>query len=269
MQAMRVSGRGQRRWRGGLVGAALCLLCAASAAAEVRRVEAVGIYGIQESARRRVIPRDEAVERGTWEAVSRVALELIGEADPGRVDDDAAGTEDDASDRLAAALGKEMLPYTRSYRIVEDRGEGPVLFAEQPGVVKEYVVVVEVLVDVDRVADALGRAGLIRVPEVDEDAEPLTLEVIGLARYEGLQALLTLLRGPIGATRVETVGFARERQLIALQGPLGLEDLAIRLTEVTSAGLALEPIGVDPDRGRIRLRARYTAPEPNDDVAGR
>ncbi len=160
---MRASAGGVRmrrriRGRAGVVrfvlGAAV-VLCGGSfaegASAEVRRVEAVGIYGIQDSARRRVIPRDEAIERGTWEAVSRVALELIGESAPpggdgaeegqdtvrrpidgrGRSEEGAGsgGLDDEAAARLRSALGDDMLPYTRSYRILEDRGEGPVLFA--------------------------------------------------------------------------------------------------------------------------------------------
>ena len=63
--------------------AGLCLvglLLAQGASAELRRVEAVGIYGIKESMRTRVIPKDEAISLANWEGISRVALELIGES---------------------------------------------------------------------------------------------------------------------------------------------------------------------------------------------
>ena len=251
---------------------------AAPAAAEVRRVEAVGIYGIEESARRRVIPRDEAIARATWEAVSRVALELIGEsaptgdvyddapdgrAGPGRDDPDAppaaSGSEDAGeAEALQAALGEQMLPYTRSYRILEDRGESPVLFAEDPDVETEYVVVVEVLVDVDRVADALERDGLIaRSSAGASEAERVTIEVLGLARYPAVERLVALLRSAMGARRVVTLEFERERQLLGLEGRFGLEEVARRLAQAGDPGLVLEPLAVDPTRGRIRLRARY------------
>ncbi len=125
---------------------------------------------------------------------------------------------------------------------------------------------VEVLVDVDRVEEALEAAGLIRTASVAEDAESLELEVVGLERYRGLEALLALLRGPVGATRVETLEFSHARQLLAVEGPLGVEDLAIRLTELSGDGLALEPVAVDPIRGRIRLRARYVPPAEDEAV---
>ncbi len=273
---------------------------AQAAAAEVRRVEAVGIYGIKDSARRRVIPRDEAIARATWEGVSRVALELIGEspalseedgerpARAGRTtetvrppmengggwDQAEAGRGDPNDPRLARgagpaagenemaaleeALGEKMLPYTRSYRILEDRGEVPVLFAEDPDIDTEYVVVVEVLVDVDRVTAALERNGLISTASAgDGESSRLTLEVLGLSRYPAVERLVALLRGPLGASRVHTLEFTRERQVLGLVGPFGLEELAMRLAEARDPGLVLEPIGVDPSRGRLRIRARY------------
>lgn len=262
-----------------------CLLAIAGAglaepaAAEVRRVEAVGIYGIEESARRRVIPRDEAIARATWEAVSRVALELIGESaptgdayddapdgrvGPGREDPgdegrgpDGAGDEGEQA-ALQTALGEQMLPYTRSYRILEDRGEAPVLFAEDPDIETEYVVVVEVLVDVDRVADALERNGLIaRSDAGSSEAERVTIEVLGLAHYPAVERLMAFLRGAMGARRVVTLEFERERQVLGLEGRFGLEEVARRLAQAGDPGLVLEPLAVDPTRGRIRLRARY------------
>jgi hypothetical protein len=48
--------------------------------AEMQRVEAVGSYGISAKRSGRVIPRDRAIQNALWEAVSRVALEVIGEA---------------------------------------------------------------------------------------------------------------------------------------------------------------------------------------------
>ena len=186
---------------------------ATNASAELRRVEAVGIYGIRDSARARVIPRDEAIARARWEGISRVALELIGESEviPGPDGEplstgeeggnlsgggasttdnlipplERSGGENERSleagmdpwvdphdvrfDRVApsanetallrSALGKDLLPYTRSYRILEDQGELPVLFNDVPGVETEYVVVVEVIVDLDRIAAALESAG--------------------------------------------------------------------------------------------------------------
>ena len=290
--------------------AGLCfvgLLFAQGASAELRRVEAVGIYGIKESMRTRVIPKDEAISRANWEGISRVALELIGESsgftDPGesREDRDVGrqpsetdevlapidGRAPDSSqpyERLGAdaqdarlglesptqsqaaqlkkALGKDTLPYTRSYRILEDQGERPVLFDDSPGIATEYVIVVEVIVDVERVQDALQRAGLVSVVQKAGAGETLTLEVIGLGRYEALESLVAVLSGPLGATRVDTLEFERGRQVLAVAGPFGLEELATELGALADRRLVLRPLAVDPMFSRIRLSAKWFSDTP-------
>ena len=267
-----------------------------TAQAEFQRVEAVGIYGIRDSMRSRVIPRDEAISRALWEGVSRVALELIGESAPTGVgvDGDAdvdsgetlvppleagrgasdrvrgsgdarldrAGSTQDQVEILESALGRDTLPYTRSYRILEDQGELPVLFADAPGIETEYVVVVEVIVDVDRVNAALERAGLVATTEVAVMDEPVTIELVGLARYEALQAVLDALRDELGATRVQTLEFERERQVLSVEGPFDAEALLDRVARYRNPRLILEPLGVDPVSGRFRLMGRWY-PEPS------
>ncbi|GEM_PF-1841292 len=273
-----------------------------AAESEVRRVEAIGIYGIRDSMRTKVIPRDEAISNARWEGVSRVALELIGESgpapnedegldfdegltglasdgrtdpatdpplelqggDPGLVaevdpDDvrlDRTAPSDDEVALLSTVLGKDMLPYTRGFRIVEDQGELPVLFDDAPGVDTEYVVVVEVVVDVGRVEAALEEAGLV-VATGAAPEEALTLELVGLARYEALERVLAALRGPLGATRVSTLEFERERQLLAVEGPFDAEVLATLLADFSDPQLVLEPIALDPIYGRLRVLARW------------
>ncbi|MCP4908413.1 MAG: hypothetical protein GY910_25845 [bacterium] len=285
----------------GLIGA-----WAGTARSELQRVEAVGIYGIRDSMRTRVIPRDEAIARARWEGVSRVALELIGESAPELLEDEfaevlerleneallpdlgdelvpplestdappigdpaslaplpgdarldrEAPTEDEVA-ILESALGKDMLPYMRSYRILEDQGELPVLFADAPGIETEYVIVVEVVVDVARVSSALERAGLVTALDPETPDEALILEVVGLARYEALEAVLAALRGQLGATRVQTLVFERERQILAVEGPFGEESLSSWLARYRNPQLILEPLGVDPRSGRIRVMGRW------------
>jgi len=269
----------------GLVGSA-----AGTARAELQRVEAVGIYGIRDAMRSRVIPRDEAISRARWEGVSRVALELIGEsgleevdgdfmataggdelrppleragrmpdADPGLDDvrrDREAPTEDQVA-ILESALGKDMLPYTRSYRILEDQGELPVLFSDAPGVETEYVVVVEVIVDVDRVNSALERAGLVSTLDAGAMDEAVILEVVGLARYGALAMVLDALRDQMGATRVQTLSFERERQVLSVEGPFGAESLSSRLAQYRNSNLILEPLGGDPVSDKISVLGRW------------
>ena len=273
---------------------------AAAAAAEVQRVEAVGIYGIRDSMRTKVIPRDEAIADARWEGVSRVALELIGESgavvddeeldafgeiidalpragseieaplesagrgearpDPDDVRLGREGPSDDEAALLREALGKDMLPYTRSYRILEDQGERPVLFDDAPGIDTEYVVVMEVIVDVDRVGRALEDAGLVVSADAEREQVDLTVELVGLSRYPALERVLAALRGPLGATRVSTLEFERGRQLIEVEGPFDAEGLAARIADLGDERLALEPVALDPVFRRIRVQARWFPP---------
>lgn len=296
-------------WIAGVVAVAIGVGSADAFAddSEVRRVEAIGIYGIRDSMRTKVIPRDEAISNARWEGVSRVALELIGESGPTAEEDEALAFEDEAFedgpaelpgdgqqapaidpplelqggdpalgtevdpddvrlDRtapsddevalLSTVLGKDMLPYTRGFRIVEDQGELPVLFDDAPGVDTEYVVVVEVVVDVGRVAAALEEAGLV-VATGAAPEQALTLELVGLARYEALEQVLAALRGPLGATRVSTLEFERERQLLAVEGPFDAEVLATLLADFSDPRLVLKPVALDPIYGRLRVLARW------------
>jgi hypothetical protein len=222
------------------------MFCPAIAEARVERVEAVGSYGISDEKRHRVTPRDEAVDLAIWEGVSRVALEVIGEAE---------STEEDV-ELLRSALGKDVLPYARSFRILEDKGESPVLFAEDPDITTEYVVIVEVVVDVDRVSAALDEAGLIAGGGVQAINEPVLVELIGVGRHDVFEAIRDAFVSDLGAVRVETLGFARNRQLLSVVGPFGPEDLSAAMQRLTGSGWTLETIGIDEFGRRIRVEGR-------------
>jgi len=303
---MRVLGRdrGRRHARSfsfALAWAMLLVVGTGEARADVQRVEAVGIYGIRDSMRTKVIPRDEAIADARWEGVSRVALELIGESgavvddeeldafgeildalpragseieaplesagrgarrvDPDDVRLGRDGPSEDETALLREALGKDMLPYTRSYRILEDQGERPVLFDDAPGIDTEYVVVIEVIVDVDRVGRALEDAGLVVSADAENEQVDLTVELVGLSRYPALERVLAALRGPLGATRVSTLEFERGRQLIEVEGPFDAESLAARIADLRDERLDLEPVALDPVFRRIRVQARWFPPD--------
>jgi hypothetical protein len=270
-----------RLGRSGLaLGTVLLLAAGASAAAEPHRVEVVGVHPIRDAVRGKTNPRDEAIQKALWEGVSRVALELIGEAsDPEALESDeampAAGTgpakteaSADPTARFRKILGPQILPYTRSFRIVEDRGERPVLFADEPGVRSEYLVVVEVLVDVDRVTAELARAGLVERPELGSATrQVVTIELIGLERHAGLRRVLEALRQSIGATRIETLEFSPARQLLSVEAPFGPDEIAARLGRVESADLILDPVEVDREGRRIRVLAQWFPPAPAEEEA--
>lgn len=262
------------------LGMVLLFAAGASGAAEPHRVEVVGVYPIRDAVRGKTNPRDEAIQKALWEGVSRVALDLIGEEPaPDAVEAEeampATGTDParaaapiDPTARFRKILGRQILPYTRSFRILEDRGERPVLFADEPGVRSEYLVVVEVLVDVDRVTAELARAGLVERPDLGSATrQVVTIELIGLERHAGLRRVLEALRQSIGATRIETLEFSPARQLLSVEAPFGPDEIAARLGRVESADLILDPVEVDREGRRIRVLAQWFPPAPAEEEA--
>lgn len=261
-------------------------LWATSASADLQRVEAVGTYGIDSAKRGRVVARDAAIRDARREAVTRVALERIGTSewdddggalqsplesggDPNDVRRGRVSPTEDEAATLAEALGADMLPYTRSYRLLEDQGERPVLFEDRPGIETEYVVVVQVVVDVERVEQALERAGLVAAMGVGE-GETLLVEFEGIRRYAVFDRLLRTLRSRLGATKAAALEFSLGRQLVAVEGPFGGEELARRLSRLEDPDFRLEPVALDRASGRLRIRAepasaRFEASGSSDD----
>lgn len=241
-------------------------------AVEPQHVQVVGNHPIRESERAKVNPRDEAIARALWEGVSRVALTLLedeGAADSlaGEAGDGGEAVAPDRTERFREIFGTHILPYTRSFRIVEDRGERPVLFAEDPGVRSEYLVVVDVAVDVDRVRGALSRAGLLAMRDgAPAERHTVELELVGIRRYPGLEEVIETLRRRLGVARVETLELSPARQLLRVEGPLGPEELAARLERLDSAELILEPVEIDREAGRIRVLAQWLEPLPESEA---
>lgn len=247
-------------------------LLASPLQAEPQRVEVVGAYPIRDAQRGKVKPRDEAIQKALWEGVSRVALELLGEEgdEAGDASEAKAGSgagtpgqpRPDPTERFRKVFGRDILPYTRSFRIVEDRGERPVLFAEEPGVRSEYLVVVEVLVDVERVRGELTRAGLIESTAGSTVTRTVWIELEGLERYAGYRLVVDGLRRTLSASRVESLEFAPRRQLIQVDCPYGAEEIARRIGRLETAELILDPVEVDAEKARIRVLAQHFEPVP-------
>jgi hypothetical protein len=88
------------------------------------------------------------------------------------------------------------------------------------------------------------------------------VELIGLSRFEAFEVVLAALRTKCGATRIRTLEFSRERQVLAVEGPFGPEALSRKLAGFKDPRLVLEPIGVDAEGRRIRLMGRWF-PDPD------
>lgn len=201
-----------RVWLPLLVGLALALaLPLPSAAARIQRLEAVGIVPVDSSARKSSPPRDAAIQAALREAVQRVAIGLL------EAEDAQAVLEEDPG-ALPKALGKKMLPYTARFRILEDRGERPALFLEDPNYATEYQVIVGVEVDVDRVRAQLVGAGLLAAEPAGTALGGVLIDVRGVRAYPAFLALRSLLIEGVGASRVLPVEFSRQRVVLEVVG---------------------------------------------------
>jgi hypothetical protein len=250
----------------GLLGALLWIgpLGATDASAEIRQLEVVGVVPLDARTRRAGVPKDRAIEVALWEGVSRVAADLlmdsvVTEPDPsdgvdpanseGVDPSSASNTEDDGGARkLRGALGKDMVTYTRSFRIVEDQGERPALFTDNPDAATEYVVVVAVEVDVDRVRDRLLETGLLVTGSL-EILTGILVEVRGLTQYRGYEELVELIAGDdVGAATVSPLEFERGRAVLHVEAEWGAGELLERMLGAAPSRLRITPISVDePD----------------------
>jgi len=260
------------QWRGlarhalGL-GALLALGASAQApiasARDVVRVESVGVAPVRPDS---VSPRDAAVRRGLLDAVRETAVDLL--AVDTEVDFDEAGgkaedlqAEADPSAELQRILGNDPLEYATRFQVIEDRGEGPTLFGSDLDVKTEYVVIVSVFVDRDRIRERLTRAGMLLAPP---DQQPqirsrLILENLGefWAYAEIRRVLLEELKMRSAIPRELSPGRA-VLELTATQGP---RDYLGLLQRSLSDRMELLPLSVEDDEMRLRVEV-FDRPPP-------
>jgi hypothetical protein len=235
--------------------AALALaLLAATATAGSRSLESVGAVGVREGDRRD--PKQRAVQAALREAVWRVAEELL--VDAILVEDIDGDDEPTEEPDLAAVLGDDMVPYTARFKVLEDRGLGPALFVETPGISTEYVVVAEVAVEVDRVRERLTRAGLLEPESFASRVGTVHLEVEGLMVYPALVQLRQVLIETVGAQTAIPVRIERGRALLAVGTSLAGPDLVSALERTAPEHLAIVPLAASG--GDARIAVRWTPP---------
>ncbi len=222
---------------------ALCFAVPAGAA-DVRRVDALGAAPMAGEGRSRGSPRDEALRRALQEAVWRIAIEQLASA--GAMPEDAV---------VSGALGNDPLVYATRFQIVEDRGERPALFSDDPEIGSAYVVLAEVYVDVDRVRRQLSGAGLMGAPSGDAGGRFQTrVTLVDVQRWAEIQAVRTLL-GEIGAESAVPIELVRGRAVLAVESRHSAAELMVALRAVAPPELRLELLGAGPDG--LELRARF------------
>jgi hypothetical protein len=225
---------------------ALALAAAGPAAAELVQVDAVGVAPAGPGA------RQAALESGLREAVLLVAEELAREG--------GAGTADRAV--LGAALGADLRSYAAQYQLAEDRGERPAQLVQQPGVDREYAVVVAAQVERERVREALRRAGLLGAPAAGA-VHSLWLTVEGIDAWPTWERLRRALAARGGAVR--PIEFARGVVVAEMQTDESNEALVERLRRAVGDSLGVAVTGSAP--GTLRLRV-VVAAAPELDVPG-
>jgi hypothetical protein len=238
-----------------LVGLLLALGAAAPGAAEVKRYEVVGSLALDPAAPDPA-PRQAALRDALGEAVVRATADVLREVEPGG---EPAG---DAEAPPPAPPPGEPTEYAVSYRVLEDRGEQAGLVSGAPAGGREYVVVAEVQIDLDRLRDALRRQGRLGGAAAGGPAS-FELEILDIPS----PAAWTSIRGALvraGAESVVPLELQPGRARIQVRAPAGAAFTVARLAQAElPAGLRLESLPPEPG-GPPRLRVQRAPPAPGE-----
>jgi hypothetical protein len=218
------------------------LLAALPASAEVRRVEVVGVVAAGADARAGVPVREAALGAALTQGVARVARDLLS---------DQAAADPDLD--LGQVLGAEAREFTLGYRVLEDRGERRALLLGDPEVSTEYVLLVEVFVDVSRLEGTLEAAGLALREPAEGASRELRVVVEGGLSYRAYQALRRHLVDGVGASSAIPALFEAERVEFRVDAQLTPQGLLDRLVTPPPEGLRVEPVFADGGSVWIRI----------------
>jgi hypothetical protein len=243
--------------RRALLAFACALLCAAAAfAAEPRKIQSVGIAPVKKNAPATASPRSAALTAAVARAVETVALEL--EPSLPKTSGEKSKDPTKIAPELAAALGSDPLDYAARYRLLQDRGLRAALFGKETGAEKEYVVVVEVQVDAERIAERLRAAGYLAGTPATASRAPLQLVLEGVTDYRAYASVRKLLVERLGVRSAQPVEFRRGEAVLALEGAPAPETIGPALQAAAPPELRVVPIEAGPDG--VRLQLEWTPP---------
>jgi hypothetical protein len=224
---------------------AAALLLAAGAGAEVRRFEVVGAVPV-DPAKPPAAPRQAALRAALVEAVSLAARNLVA---------DATGKEP-GPEEPPIVLEGEPSEYAVSYRVLEDRGlQDRVSDDATRPAGREYAVVAEVQIDLDRVRERLRANGQLAAdPEAAASAGPFRLEILEVPSPAVWTAVRTaLIRA--GARSVLPLELEAGRALVEVDAPVPADRVLERaLPAELPDGLGLESLPAEGDHRRVRVR---------------
>jgi len=217
-------------------------LTAGAAGAEIRQVEAAGAVPLSSDVRPKTPLRDLAVRRALNAAVRRVALDLMPGLDP-----------EEAGELLPNVLGDEPFAYTTRFRIIEDRGEVPALYSEDPEVEFEYVVLVEAHIDSDRVEKRLGDAGFLAGRAPRPARRDLVLIVEDPPDFAAYAALRRVLLEGVGVDSALPVEMERRRAVMRVRASGGASELLEDLLQSAPPELVITPVDAQDDVLTLRV----------------
>ena len=165
-------------------------------------------------------------------------------------------SEDAAADPdldLRRLLGGKPREFTVGYKVLEDRGERRALLLADPEISTEYVLLVEVFVDVTRIESSLDAAGLLDPAPVQGAGREIWVVVEDLPSYRAYLALRRHLMEQRGVTSVTPAIFESGRVELRVDAQLAPPELTERLLTPPPKGLRVEPVFADGGSIWIRV----------------
>ena len=226
-----------------------------AAARDVVRVESVGAAAVRSDS---VSPRDAAVRQALLDAVQQVAEGLLATGAEDGFGQEAVDAEDVGSGALESTelqriLGNEPLDYATRFQVVEDRGEGPALFGSDANVETEYVVIVSVFVDRDRIRARLTRAGILLTPAGQEPQIKSRLILENLGEYWVYAEIRRVLLEELKMHSAIPREFAPGRGILELTAAQSPSEFLGSLQQSVSDRMNLVPLSVEDDEMRLRV----------------
>jgi len=235
----------------------------AAAARDVVRVESVGVAPVRSDS---ASSRDAAVRKGLLDAVRQTAEELLatGMGDEFGDAEDLEAAEA-ARSELHQILGNKPLDYVTRFQVVEDRGEGPALFGSDPDAETEYVVIVSVFVDRDRIRERLTRAGVILTPAGQEPQIQSRLILEGIGQYWAYAEIRRVLLEELKVRSATPREFSPGRAILELSAAQSPSEYLASLQRSVSGQMKLVPLSIEADEMRLRVEI-FDRPPPGESV---
>ena len=172
--------------------------------------------------------------------------------------------------KRCAWCGDDPLDYISRYRVIEDRGERPTQYSQDPKVEFEYVVLVESHIDSARVRSRLEKAGLL-MTRARAPAQQLLVIIDGNSDFDAYEALRRALIDRVRVKSAVPVEMERGRIVLAVETSRSARQLLENLLRSAPPGLHVTPVGSQARSLtlRIELEDLPEDPGPNDPGATR